>query len=93
MSMILEGPMKPQAPQSIEFEFPPPVGTIVMFRGQRYEMVGTAPHTRRDGSEITLLRWASHCARCGDAMEAKTVVNGGSPNRRCDECKAPGVRA
>ena len=84
--------MKSQAPQSIDFEFPPPAGTVVMFRGQRYEMVGTEPYTRKDGSEATLLRWASHCARCADPMEAKTLPVSNWINRRCDECKAPGVR-
>ncbi len=85
--------MKPQAPQSVDFEFAPPAGTVVMFRGQRYEMIGTEPYTRRDGEETTLLRWASHCARCADPMEVKSAIRTKWLNRRCDECKAPGIRA
>lgn len=84
--------MKPAAPQSIDFDQIPPAGTVVMYRGQRYEAVGFEPYIRRDGIETTLIRWATHCARCADPMVV-TTTRRNQPNRRCRECARPGRRA
>lgn len=83
--------MKSAAPQSIDFDEIPEIGTVVMYHGQRYEMVGVKPYTRRDGSRTTLIRWTSHCARCADPMEVSTTTKS-SPNRRCPECTQKGIR-
>lgn len=83
--------MKSAAPQTIDFEFPPEVGTVVMFHGQRYELVGTKPYVRKDGTASTLIVWSTHCARCADPMECTTPIKGW-PNRRCPDCAQKGVR-
>lgn len=83
--------MKTAAPQSIDFDVIPEIGTVVMFHGQRYEMVVARSYTRRDGSETTLIIWSTHCARCGDPMEVSTTLKS-AVNRRCPECAQKGVR-
>lgn len=85
--------MKPAVPQSIDFEFPPEVGTVMMSRGQRYEVNDLRAHTRQDGSETTLIVWISHCARCGEPFEFASPLKSKWPNRRCTECASPGRRA
>lgn len=84
--------MKPAAPQSIDFDEIPEIGTVVMYHGQRYEMVGVKPYQRRDGSMTTLVRWATHCARCADPIEVTTTIKS-SPSRRCTDCAQKGVPA
>lgn len=84
--------MKPAAPQSIDFDVVPQVGTIVMFHGQRYEMVGVRSHANRTGVMTTLVRWATHCARCGDPTEVATTLKT-SPSRRCSDCAQKGIKA
>jgi hypothetical protein len=65
-----------------------------LFDGQSYEFARTEPHTRRDGTETTLMVWRSHCAQCGEPFEVLTPAGSGkfSPNRRCQKHKRPGVR-
>ena len=60
--------------------------------GQRYELVGTIPHTRKDSTETQLLRWVSNCAQCGEAFFVATPANAAKfePNRRCQKHKRPG---
>ena len=62
--------------------------------GQRYELIGTEPYTRRDGSETTLSLWQSECPVCGKAFEVRTPARARKfePSRRCEKHKRPGVR-
>lgn len=55
--------------------FPPAsrVGDLVLYRGQVYRCEGSEPHTRRNGTQTTLDRWASHCKRCGQPFVCKRV--------------------
>ncbi len=85
--------MKSAAPQSVDFEFPPAAGQVVMFHGQRYELTGVEPTIRRDAAGATLLVWRSHCANCADPFETRTGLVSKALSRRCVECKSPGIRA
>ena len=76
-------------PQSIDFDAPPFVGTVVMLKGQRYELVRLEPYTRKDGAESTLLIWSTRCPVCDDPFEVKSGLKG-EPNRRCIEHHAKG---
>ncbi len=62
-------------------------------KGQVYSLVGTVPHTRRDGSPTTLAVWQSHCADCGAAFRftLPAFVQQFSPNRRCGLHARPGL--
>jgi RNase P/RNase MRP subunit POP5 len=84
--------MKPAAPRPGDFEFPPAVGTIALYRGQRYEAVGVASSEAPDSSDFPQILWRSHCARCGDVMEVLSRLSSRYITRRCGECKQPGAR-
>jgi hypothetical protein len=43
------------------------------YRGQRYELAGTKPYVRRDGSKTHLTVWPS-CAVCGEPFELQTSL-------------------
>lgn len=64
------------------------------YDGQRYQLIGFEPHTKRDGEETVLACWASNCAECGQPFSLATVARATkfSPSRRCQRCKQPGVR-
>lgn len=81
---------RPTVVRQIDFVEPPPIGTVLAWRGQRYELAAWQPHQRRDGSPTVLLRWASHCAECAQPFEHTTPLRTGGPCRRCSGCAAPG---
>lgn len=62
--------------------------------GQLYRVVGFKPYTKRDGTQIELVRFVSHCADCGQTFEfgLPQGANDFTPCRRCDKHKKPGVR-
>jgi hypothetical protein len=64
------------------------------YRGQNYELTGTRPYIRRDGTETHLAVWRSHCADCGEPFELQTPGKSSrfEPNRRCPKHKRPGCR-
>jgi hypothetical protein len=67
--------------------------TSKIYRGQRYELLGTEPYTRLDGGHTTLAVWQSACPTCGEMFEARTAVRAGRFScRRCPRHKRPGVR-
>ena len=78
-------------PQSIDFDAVPFVGTVVMLKGQRYELVRLEPYIRKDGTLSTLLIWSSRCPVCDDPFEVKSALKG-EPNRRCPEHRSPGTK-
>ena len=61
--------------------------------GQLYRVVGFRPYVKRDGTQIELVRFVSHCADCGQTFEfgLPQGANAFTPCRRCDEHKKPGV--
>lgn len=62
--------------------------------GQAYWLIRSEPYRCRDGREIALEVFFSHCATCGVAFEAKEAAGKlGALNRRCAEHRQPGVKA
>jgi hypothetical protein len=44
------------------------------YRGQKYELAGTRPYVRRDGTETHLAVWRSHCAAsCSTSWACRTT--------------------
>lgn len=66
------------------------IGTVVMLDDQAFELVGTKPHIRVDGTRTELLVWNSECASCNGPFECCTPGIGTTMNRRCSDCKRPG---
>ncbi|MDP3675255.1 MAG: hypothetical protein Q8R44_09180 [Novosphingobium sp.] len=64
------------------------------YLGQRYTVVGEFTRPRRDGTEATILTWASNCADCGEPFMLTTPAASSKfqPNRRCQRHKRPGHR-
>jgi hypothetical protein len=58
--------------------------TTKIYRGQRYELVGTEPYTRLDGGRTTLAIWRSACPTCCEMFETRRPVRARrfGPNRR-----------
>jgi hypothetical protein len=65
---------------------------VRMHKGQRYVAVGQFDHVTKDGREIQLNGWLSHCAECGRPFVAKMVGEFVFPTRRCERCAKRGVR-
>lgn len=60
------------------------------FKGQKYQYLGQAPHTRRDGSETLLSVWETRCVECGQPFRLRTTLLGqGGPTRRCEQHRLP----
>jgi len=70
--------------KQIRFATTPKIGTVLLFEGQRYELIDQVPHIRVDGQPTTLLHWQSHCAECGTVFVTKTVLVCKHINRRCE---------
>lgn len=70
------------------------IGTIRMFKDQRYWVANTFTRDRADGSVAVILVWASRCATCGEQFEFTTPAAASKwhPNRRCKAHKRPGQR-
>jgi hypothetical protein len=76
----------------IDFSAPPEPGTVLLWKGQRYEVEGCEDHRRSEGSLIVLIRWRTHCADCGRPAVFRSPLRSQWPNRRCTECAKPGRR-
>ena len=50
---------------------------------QRYTVVGWQPHTRRDGTETTLVQLATCCADCDEPMTVTASQQSNGFSRRC----------
>ena len=70
-----------------------PDGFAVVYDGQEYRPVRTIPYTTKAGMQTTIVYWETECPRCGITFEISTRLKAGvsRSNRRCDDCKAPGV--
>ncbi|WP_286864859.1 hypothetical protein [Sphingobium sp.] len=67
----------------IDFRSPPSIGTVVVLDGQKYEMITSAPHQRKDGTATSLLTWATNCPDCGQPFQVTTGLVTKGLNRRC----------
>ncbi|EJU14950.1 hypothetical protein LH128_01202 [Sphingomonas sp. LH128] len=67
----------------ISFESEPPLGTVVMLDDQAFTLTALVPHTRRDGTATTLLRWRAPCAECGAEFECTSPMATSGLTRRC----------
>lgn len=77
--------------KTIDFGAAPPIGTVLMRDGQRYELVALQKHVRQDGRPTALLIWRSHCADCAAPFEVTTgLKTTGAINRRCQLHHMPG---
>jgi hypothetical protein len=74
------------------------IGAFRMWQGQRYECVSVRPYIRRDGIEVQLGTWRSHCATCGEPFEYDLNVEAwdragfSGPARRCKPHRQSGLR-
>jgi hypothetical protein len=69
---------------------------LVLFYGyQRFKYVRKSEHVTKDKRIIPMLVLQSYCPDCGKKYEATIMKKGfkknASLNRRCDNCKKPGV--
>ena len=80
----------PQVVNRLAFRQAPALGTVLMMDGQRYVVVATRPHRRKDGMPTMLVSWRSHCADCGQPFEVTTCLVAKAVNRRCPAHHAPG---
>lgn len=80
----------PRVVHKIDFKIIPPMDTVVMIEGQRYQLSGSKLYERLDGELVPLVCWRSHCADCGQPFECWTKLQCKHPNRRCPDHHAPG---
>jgi hypothetical protein len=80
----------PNVVRSVAFSKPPAPGTVLIVDAQRYEVVRTESHRRKDGRMTTLIVWQSWCAETGHPFELTTPLTAKSINRRCPEHRSPG---
>jgi hypothetical protein len=81
----------PYVTKAIDFGAAPPIRTVLMREGQRYELVALRKHVGQDGRSATLLVWRSHCAECAAPFEIATALKArGAINRRCPLHQMPG---
>jgi hypothetical protein len=77
--------------KTIDFGAAPPVGTVLMRDGQKYELVNLQKHVRQDGRTTALLIWRTHCAECAAPFDVTTgLKTTGAINRRCPLHHKPG---
>lgn len=80
----------PRVVSRIDFRVLPRLGTALVHEDQRYVVVGSDLHTRRDGELVPVILWSSHCADCGHPFECFSGLKSGALNRRCPQHHAPG---
>jgi hypothetical protein len=80
----------PRVVKKIEFRILPLPGTVLMHEGQRYVVIGSDLHRRKDGEVVPIICWQSHCADCGRPFECWSGLRSGTLNRRCQLHHAPG---
>src|SRR5665213_1885540 len=68
---------------------------VVFFGYQRFKCVGRKKHVTENDRMVWLLKMKSYCPDCGktfyQTISKTSLINNGSLNRRCEECKQPGV--
>lgn len=81
----------PQVVKKIDFKRVPEIGSVLMFDGQRYELVDSSPYQTREGRPDTILHWQSHCPECGKSFVATSTLKSKCINRRCPKHHKRGV--
>jgi len=84
---------KPRVVNRTTFRILPMPDTVLMRDGQRYVVVGSDLHVRRDGETVPIILWQSHCAECGEPFECRTALKARALNRRCEKHRRPGKAA
>ena len=74
----------------MRFIRPPEMGTVLLLRGQRYELTGREHHQRIDGQATWVLHWASRCDECGATFAVTSPLVIRYLNRRCALHHRPG---
>ena len=78
-----------KSPQlKIGFPKPPPIGLVMTFDEQEYEVIRHDPHTTMGGVDIVLTVWAASCANCGQDGQMTTTETRGRPSRHCADCRS-----
>lgn len=72
------------------FDAEPAIGTVLHLDDQAYEMIGTKPHERQDGTSTELLIWQTECATCGSNFEVMSGLRSSGLSRRCAEHRRAG---
>jgi len=74
--------------------------TIDTPSGRRFALIGTEPHTRKDGTQTQLCVWQSCCTTCGAPFRVRTSAKvrryAGSrafETARCERHRRHGPRA
>ncbi len=76
-----------KALQTFDFDAPPPLGTVVMFHGQRYVMAGVGMIERQEAPDVEAGLWETHCARCAGLFLARMPFPSTHGTRRCEVCR------
>lgn len=86
------GKVAAPAKRALAYAEAPAVSTTAIWKGQTYKLADVQPHTCRNGEPSQVLTWRSNCWDCGKAFGLKMGPSGrASLNRRCSECKRPGL--
>lgn len=65
----------------------PRIGFALWLDDQRYELVHSEPHIRRDGTRSSVLTWQTDCPRCGNPFTVTSGLVTKAINRRCEACR------
>lgn len=76
----------------ITFPSLPPIGLAISHGGQRFDLVDTEDHQRKDGTWTKLLVWQTECATCGEGFMGRSPAHSLPQVRRCEEHRQPGKR-
>lgn len=75
--------------QAIDFASAPEIGAVLIWKGQRYELIEVRPHVRKDGAATSILTWLSTCPDCVEPFTHTSGLRSAGPNRRCAGCAKP----
>lgn len=98
LSAILVAPTSPKqeigmsSTSMAKFVEAPPIGTILFYKGQPFELTRVEDYTRQDGSPSNLLVWKADCPECGVEFETKSGRLVNLSSRRCPEHRQAGKR-
>ncbi len=65
----------------------------ILLGGQEFRPAGCRMHAKTNGEQVEVIDWDTQCADCSKPMRIFTTSTFRDPRRRCDDCKAPGVKA
>ncbi len=79
--------------KKIAFHTPPPLRSVFMKQGQRYEYVGFEEYQGKRGEQRYLLCWKTYCPECFERFITQTGLKCRYANRRCPKHHAPGGKS